>query len=63
MKPCAIVSFPTVSSPRVSPLHTIIQLKSLSEESNMCMTHSKECKEAWIKHGMLMDVRDEELVQ
>ena len=40
-----------------------VRLKSLSEEVDVCKAHSKDCEEAWIKHGILTGVQDEELVQ
>lgn len=40
-----------------------VRLKSLAEEVDLCKAHDTTCKEAWIKHGILMGVRDEKLVQ
>lgn len=40
-----------------------VRLKSLSEEIDVCKAHSTECKEAWLKHGILTGVQDEEVVQ
>lgn len=40
-----------------------VKLKSLSEEIDVCKANNKECREAWLKHGILTGVQDEELVQ
>ncbi|XP_045133132.1 uncharacterized protein LOC123517192 [Portunus trituberculatus] len=40
-----------------------VRLKSLSEEIDVCKAHSTECKEAWLKHGILTGVQDEEVMQ
>ena len=40
-----------------------VRLKSASEEIDVCKARDKECEEAWIKHGILMGVQDEELTQ
>jgi len=38
-------------------------LKTLSEEADLCKANDSRCEEAWIKHGILMGVRDEKLIQ
>jgi len=40
-----------------------VRLKTLSEEVDLCKANDSRCEEAWIKHGILMGVRDEKLIQ
>ena len=40
-----------------------VRLKGLSEEIDVCKANDNDCQEAWIKHGILTGVSDEELVQ
>ncbi|XP_045127763.1 uncharacterized protein LOC123514179 [Portunus trituberculatus] len=40
----------------------LVRLKSLAEEFDICKAHHLDCEEAWMKHGILTGVHDEELV-
>ena len=39
-----------------------VKLKGLAEEIDVCKAHHLDCEEAWMKHGILTGVNDEELV-
>lgn len=58
MKLCTVAP-----SPRESSADFYIRLKSLSEETDVCTAHSKECEKVLIKHKILMYARGEQLVQ
>ncbi|XP_045127688.1 uncharacterized protein LOC123514109 [Portunus trituberculatus] len=40
----------------------LVRLKSLAEEFDICKAHNLDSEEAWMKHGILTGVHDEELV-
>ncbi|XP_045105438.1 uncharacterized protein LOC123500957, partial [Portunus trituberculatus] len=40
----------------------LVRLKTLAEEFDICKAHHLDCEEAWMKHGILTGVHDEELV-
>ncbi|XP_037804919.1 uncharacterized protein LOC119599258 [Penaeus monodon] len=40
-----------------------IRLKILSQEIDLCKSQDHTCCEQWMKHGILMGIRDEELTQ
>ena len=55
---------PVASRLPVNPSSTFfVRSKGISEEIDVCKGHNTDCEASWIKHGILTDVHDEELVE